>query len=156
MDSTADGLSVKLGGGQLPWHWHGPDGRRCWRGPQQPREATNGRPRGAMSHAHLVAVLEVAEVLLPEPRVLPDAGDAMRVLEGTTDIAQRLQHAAVWGDIEIYLSVIGCLVRIGGEEVTEVVAAVLSILMIAHMWWMAGDILPSMREGRVFWLASFL
>jgi hypothetical protein len=43
----------------------------------------------AVGHERASAVLEVVEVLLPKPHVLPDAGDAARVLEGAADAAQR-------------------------------------------------------------------
>jgi hypothetical protein len=79
--------------------------------------------------AHLVAFLEVAEVLLPEARVLVDAGgDAARVLDGAANAAQRLQRAAVRGDVEVDLPVIGCLAGVGGEDVPEAAFAVLSVL----------------------------
>jgi hypothetical protein len=43
----------------------------------------------AVGHERASSVLEVVEVLLPKPHVLPDAGDAARVLEGAADAAQR-------------------------------------------------------------------
>jgi hypothetical protein len=91
-------------------------------------EETAVAEAGLLLDAHLVAVLEVAEVLLPEARILPDAGDAARVLEGAADAAQRLQRAAVRGDVEVDLPVVGRLVGVGGEEVPEAAAAVLGVL----------------------------
>lgn len=49
---------------------------------------------GENFQAHLVPILKVAEVLLLEPWLLPDAGDAAS-LEGVPQPARRLQRAVV-------------------------------------------------------------
>jgi hypothetical protein len=75
----------------------------------------------AVGHERASAVLEVVEVLLPKPHVLPDAGDAARVLEGAADAAQRPHRSRPSSH-----QLLGRSQRIRGP--IEAVAAVLSIL----------------------------
>jgi hypothetical protein len=85
----------------------------------------------AVGHERASAVLEVVEILLPKPHVLPDAGDAARVLEGAADAAQRPHRSRPSSH-----QLLGRSQRIRGPR--------------------GGGCSPQLEEGMNFWLASLL